>query len=139
MAFEIVSPLIPSYPGAKSSLPVNTAFAKSLSIPTCCSPLPLTGISHFQSSGFPKGWVFSLLNSRSETTFLLKIVPELLQENCSEDKILYYVSELIKHKDLYQRQMDGFEKVRKILGLGEQTPSDNAADIIFQIAENKKK
>lgn len=68
-----------------------------------------------------------------------EIVPELLQENCAEDKILYYVNELIKQKDLYQRQMDGFEKVRKILGLGEQTPSDNAADIIFKMAHKKKK
>ena len=31
----------------------------------------------------------------------------------------------------------GFQKVKEILGLGEQTPSANAADIIFKLAEQK--
>ncbi|MBR2299064.1 MAG: lipid-A-disaccharide synthase [Alphaproteobacteria bacterium] len=66
-----------------------------------------------------------------------EIVPELLQENCTEDKILYYVSEFLKKGDLYERQMEGFQKVKEILGLGEQTPSANAADIIFHIVKKK--
>ena len=68
-----------------------------------------------------------------------EIVPELLQENCTDQKILYYINELIKKTNLYEKQISGFEKVREILGLGEQTPSSNAADIIFQIADQKKK
>ncbi len=66
-----------------------------------------------------------------------EIVPELLQENCTEDKILYYISEFLKKGDLYERQMAGFQKVKEILGLGEQTPSANAADIIFEITQKK--
>lgn len=67
------------------------------------------------------------------------IVPELLQENCTKEKILYYVNQLLSKEDLYQKQMDGFQKVKQILGVGEQTPSANAADIIFRlINENKK-
>jgi len=66
-----------------------------------------------------------------------EIVPELLQENCTEDKILYYVSELLKKGDLYERQISGFQKVKEILGMGEQTPSANAADVIFKIVREK--
>ena len=66
-----------------------------------------------------------------------EIVPELLQENCTEEKILYYLNELLQKGDLYKRQMAGFAKVKEILGFNEQTPSANAADIIFEIIEKK--
>jgi lipid-A-disaccharide synthase len=66
-----------------------------------------------------------------------EIVPELLQENCNEEKILHYVDELLKKKDLYNRQMEGFSKVKEILGVGEQTPSANACDVIFDIINKK--
>ena len=62
-----------------------------------------------------------------------EIVPELLQENCNEDKILYYVDELLKKQSLYDRQQEGFQKVKEVLGLGEQTPSANACDVIFDL------
>ncbi len=68
-----------------------------------------------------------------------EIVPELLQENCTEDKILYYVSSFLKKEDLYERQIDGFQKVKEILGFSEQTPSSNAADIIFNIVQEGKR
>ncbi|MBO7097657.1 MAG: lipid-A-disaccharide synthase [Alphaproteobacteria bacterium] len=63
------------------------------------------------------------------------IVPELLQENCTKEKILYYVEQFLKKGDIYKKQMDGFQKVRQILGVGEQTPSANAADIIFKMIQ----
>jgi len=66
-----------------------------------------------------------------------EIVPELLQENCTEDKILYYFDKFLKKDDLYERQMTGFKKVQEILGLEEQTPSAIAADIIFRIIQKK--
>lgn len=65
------------------------------------------------------------------------VVPELLQENCTKEKILYYINRFLKKDDLYEKQMEGFEKVRQILGIAEQTPSANAADIIFKVIENK--
>ena len=67
------------------------------------------------------------------------IVPELLQENCTKEKILYYVNRFLKKDDLYEKQMQGFEKVRQILGVNEQTPSANAADIIFNLIEKNQK
>lgn len=61
-----------------------------------------------------------------------EVVPELLQERCVTSNICMYLQELLKHGDLYEKQMAGFAKVRQILGLGEQTPSENAADVILQ-------
>ena len=68
-----------------------------------------------------------------------EIVPELLQENCTKEKILYYMGEFIKKGDVYERQMEGFEKLKEILGFGEQTPSANACDIILKLIESRKK
>lgn len=64
------------------------------------------------------------------------IVPELLQESCTKEKILYYLGRFLKKDDLYEKQMEGFEKVRQILGVHEQTPSANAADIIFKLIKD---
>ncbi len=66
-----------------------------------------------------------------------EVVPELLQENCTTEKILYYVSELLKKKELYERQQEGFEKLKTILGVGEQNPSETACDIIINAISNK--
>lgn len=66
-----------------------------------------------------------------------EVVPELLQENCTPDRILYYVSELLKKKELYERQQEGFEKLKTILGVGEQNPSETACDIIINAIEKK--
>ncbi len=68
-----------------------------------------------------------------------EIVPELLQENCTPEKIVYYMSEFVKKENLYEHQMQGFEKLREVLGFGEQTPSANACDIIIKIIESQKK
>lgn len=67
-----------------------------------------------------------------------EIIPELLQERCIKGNIRNYILDLLRHEDLYNRQMDGFAKVRKILGQGEHTPSQNACDIIQEIIKNKK-
>ncbi len=68
-----------------------------------------------------------------------EIVPELLQENCSVEKILYYVEQFTKRKPIYNKQMQGFEQVRKLLGMGRQTPSDNASMAIMKVIKSHKK
>lgn len=62
-----------------------------------------------------------------------EIIPELLQERCIPVNILSYMKNILSHGDWYDKQMEGFEKVRRILGMGEQTPSENAADAIFNL------
>ena len=67
-----------------------------------------------------------------------EIIPELLQERCVKGNIRNYILELLRHEDLYNRQMEGFAKVRKILGQGEQSPSENACDVVLEIINHKK-
>lgn len=67
-----------------------------------------------------------------------EIVPELLQDDCNAEKIEHYVEQFVKHKEIYNRQMNGFENVRKILGMGQQTPSRNAAKTIIEVIKNRK-
>ena len=45
---------------------------------------------------------------------------------------------ILKDDDWYEKQTDGFAKVREILGQGEQTPSQNAADIVLELIKEKK-
>ena len=66
-----------------------------------------------------------------------EIIPELLQERCVCGNICQYVLELLKHGDLYERQMEGFDKVKEILSQGRQTPSENASDVVLELKNFK--
>ncbi|MDO4161854.1 MAG: lipid-A-disaccharide synthase [Pseudomonadota bacterium] len=68
-----------------------------------------------------------------------EVVPELLQQDCTVEKMMYYIEQFMKHKPIYNRQMEGFEKVRKLLGMGQTTPSDNAAEEIIKAVKSFKK
>ena len=68
-----------------------------------------------------------------------EIIPELLQERCVCGNLRAYAEELLEKRDLYERQIDGFAKVREILGQGRQTPSENAADIILEKIKQSNK
>lgn len=66
------------------------------------------------------------------------IVPELLQQDCTPEKMVYYVEQFIEGRPVYHRQLDGFDTVRRLLGLDKQTPSDNAAAAILDFIEKYK-
>lgn len=68
-----------------------------------------------------------------------EIIPELLQERCVAGNIRSYMTSILRKEDLYQKQMEGFIKVREILGQGVQTPSQNACDVILNLINNPKK
>ena len=68
-----------------------------------------------------------------------EIIPELLQERCVTSNICMYLRELLKQGDLYEKQTGGFRKVREVLGMSEQTPSENAADVIIGIVRDASK
>lgn len=67
-----------------------------------------------------------------------EIVPELLQQRCLSGNIANYVLELLRHEDLYNRQLEGFSKVEEILKSGAQTPSENAADIVINLINKSR-
>ena len=69
-----------------------------------------------------------------------EIVPELLQERCVSGNIAAYIQHFINQDDdWYEKQKEGFAKVREILGQGEQKPSENAADIILSLIRKATK
>ena len=67
-----------------------------------------------------------------------EIVPELLQQDCNPKNILSYIEKFMNKQPPYSRQMEGFDKVRKLLGMGEQTPSANAARAILNLIKHEK-
>lgn len=62
-----------------------------------------------------------------------EIIPELLQERCTADNIVSYINRFLAKDELYRHQKEGLKKVREVLGLGEQTPSENACDVVLQM------
>ncbi|MBQ9272010.1 MAG: lipid-A-disaccharide synthase [Alphaproteobacteria bacterium] len=67
-----------------------------------------------------------------------EVVPELLQESCNPDNILQYIEQFLSKNSLYTRQIENFAKLRRMLGLNEQTPSDNAAAVILEFIKHRK-
>ena len=65
-----------------------------------------------------------------------EIVPELLLENCTADNIVKYLNHYLAQDEVWQKQIDDFGRVRKALGFGEQTPSENACDAILSMIKN---
>jgi len=68
------------------------------------------------------------------------IVPELLQEDCTKQKLLD-TAEYLLNKDsaLYKAEQQGFEELRKTLGVGKARPSQKAAVIILKAIEDYQK
>ncbi len=65
------------------------------------------------------------------------VVPELLQEQCVSGNITNKILELLAKGDLYEREQEGFRKVKETLSAGEQTPSENAADFVLELISRK--
>lgn len=112
---------------------------------TVALELAIVGVPHIIAYKVPKitEWLvrrFIHIQYVNLTNILLgrEIVPELLQQDCEPNNILKYVENFVAKQDLYNRQMKGFEKVRKVLGFGEQTPSDNAAAEIWNMIKKRK-
>lgn len=112
---------------------------------TVALELAIVDVPHIIAYKVPKltEWIarhFIHIQFVNLTNILLgrEVVPELLQEDCNREKIIYYVEQFLKRKPIYKAQMDGFEKVRKLLGMGRQTPSDNASRVIMEMIKVKK-
>lgn len=62
-----------------------------------------------------------------------EVVPELLQTACNPEDMVFYMQQFLQKQPLYKTQMQGFDEVRKVLGMGKQTPSENAAAAILNV------
>lgn len=66
-----------------------------------------------------------------------EIIPEVLQERCIPVNIALYIQGLLNKDSWYEKQIEGFAKVRQLLGMGEQTPSERACEIICDLIDSK--
>ena len=112
---------------------------------TVALELAIVNVPHIIAYKVPKltEWIarrFIHIQYVNLTNILLarEIVPELLQEDCNPTNIMAYVEQFIEGKPIYHRQLNGFDKVRKLLGMGEQKPSENAATAIIKFIKKKQ-
>lgn len=106
---------------------------------TVALELAINNVPHIVAYKVPKltEWIakrFLNIQFVNLTNILLgyEVVPELLQQDCNPRTIMMYVEQFLAKESLYKRQMENFDKLRKFLGLGKQTPSDNAALVIIE-------
>lgn len=111
---------------------------------TVALELAIVGVPHIIAYKVPKltEWLarhFIHIQFVNLSNILLgrEIVPELLQDDCSVENINYYMEQFLSHTGIYQKQTDGFAKVREVLGMGKQAPSDMAAKIVIGYAKKK--
>lgn len=62
------------------------------------------------------------------------IIPELLQEDCTKEKLAATAEELLNPQSvLVMKEQQGFVELKKALGMGEIKPSEKAAEIILAL------
>jgi lipid-A-disaccharide synthase len=67
------------------------------------------------------------------------IVPELLQRDCTPDKLAEVLSPLIADTPARQRQVEAFAKLDAIMGVGTMAPSSQAASIVLELARRGRR
>jgi lipid-A-disaccharide synthase len=59
------------------------------------------------------------------------VVPELLQEDCTADRLAAAVDELLRSEEAREAQREGFREVLKVLGEATPPPSERAAKVVL--------
>jgi lipid-A-disaccharide synthase len=59
------------------------------------------------------------------------VVPEFIQQDCTPEKLLPPLREILSDSPLRQRQLQAFAKIDAIMSTGNQPPSVRAADIVL--------
>lgn len=106
---------------------------------TVALELAIVNVPHLIAYKAPKitAWLvrhISNIKFVNLTNILLNklIVPELLQENCTKEKLTQTAEALLdENSTLYKNELNGFENLRQTLGFGRETPSKRAAEIIL--------
>ncbi len=59
------------------------------------------------------------------------VIPELLQEDCTPEKLAAALRDVLSDSDLRRKQLEAFGKIDGIMSTGNQPPSVRAADIVL--------
>lgn len=65
------------------------------------------------------------------------LVPELLQENCTPEKLDVAVTKLLEDPAARREQQEGVAEVARWLGLGGPPPSERAADVVLAVVKGR--
>ncbi len=67
-----------------------------------------------------------------------EVVPELLQEKCTPEQIVYYMQDFLSDGERCKSQKNEFSQVKKVLGFGVQNPSQKAAEILWDFVNKNE-
>jgi lipid-A-disaccharide synthase len=67
------------------------------------------------------------------------VVPEFLQQECTPEKLLPSLREVLNDSPLRQRQVEAFAKIDAIMSTGNQPPSARAADIVLATVRKSRR
>jgi len=59
------------------------------------------------------------------------VVPEFIQQDCTPEKLVPALREILADSPLRQRQSEAFARMDAIMSTGDQPPSVRAADIVL--------
>ncbi len=59
------------------------------------------------------------------------VVPEFVQENCTPEKLLEPLREILTDSPLRQQQIQAFARLETVMSTGDQPPSVRASDIVL--------
>ena len=90
--------------------------------------------------------VLRLMRSREISTIVLtnlvageKIIPELLQRDCTPEKLAEALVPLIADTKERRRQVEAFQRLDAIMAIGTATPSSQAAAIVLDVASRGRR
>lgn len=109
---------------------VELAMARLPSI-TTYKVSPLTAILY---GPFVRGTFANLVNIMHKRM----IVPELLQEKCTPEKLVPALYNLLTDESIRQKQIEGLNEVAAWLGQGQFVPSERAAETVLDAVRLKK-
>lgn len=64
------------------------------------------------------------------------VVPEYLQEDCTAEKLARALRDVLSDTPLRRRQLDAFARIDSIMAMDDRPPSEKAADIVLELAQN---
>ena len=62
------------------------------------------------------------------------VVPELLQEDCTPEKLAAALAAVVGDTEQRRRQIEGFQRLDRIMGIGGTAPSAKATGLVLEAA-----
>jgi len=135
-SWKVVPRIVVGEPEKRAAFRIaHTAFAKS---GTATLELAISGVP--MVAAYRAGAVEAMIMRRmirASSVILANlvigenVVPEFIQRDCTPEKLLPALREILRDTPLRRRQIEAFAKIDAIMSTGNQPPSARAADIVL--------